>query len=363
MSLSVLGLLLSSLSVAFLPQEPSGSPLLAEERFSSALWVSLASVKARILDEEGIPISDLKPEDLRVRVGLSSMPVVAIDYYDEVVPPEAATDEKVADEVSGGRQGFFSAHQVSARGQLFVFFVDADLRDQEKWPQTTRYLRRLADSLDPSQLAAVVSLDSRLKLHLDLTPDREALYQAFLRARRGDAGTTRPAVVREHSLWHGWNETAADATRYSEDAVAATAAALDSLPGEKVLIYLLQGPGHFQRRRTNKPSPQTLAAAWALREARTTLFAFDWGRGRFSVPAPALRHMAKGTGGTYREVRQPNWKAAVDTLVNETRGYHIISFRLERLPRRPGTLPLTVELVGREGKILAPSFEIVRVRR
>jgi hypothetical protein len=357
MSLSVLGLLLSSLSVAVLPQEPSGSPLLAEERFGSALWVSLASVKARILDEEGVPISDLKLEDLRVRVGRSTMPVVAIDYYDEAVPPEAAADEKVAEEVLGGRQRFFSAHQISARGQLFVFFVDADPRI--KLPGTSLHLRRLADSLPPSAPAAVVSLDTCLKMQVDLTEDRDALFEALVKAGERGTGALRPAVAQPISLWQGWDEAAAGRARRTDTALSIASAALDTIPGEKVLIYLAEGAGHFKdRMTTSRPSPGVQGAARALREARATFFALHEPD---PLGYPALKYLTLSTGGAYHSTSGKTKTAAVDALMSQTRAYHVISFRLP--PATFGAQPLTVELVGREGKILAPSFEVLRARR
>src|SRR4029079_2025937 len=69
-------------------------------------------------------------------------------------------------------------------GQLLVFFVQADLNPTRISGQLRLrpYTRELLDRLAPEDRVAVVSYDSHLKLWLDFTRDRDAVYAALDRA-------------------------------------------------------------------------------------------------------------------------------------------------------------------------------------
>lgn len=355
-------LLLGLLAPALLARaaDPPADPKAAGQ-FGESISVGLATVRARIVDASGAPILGLKPEEVRVAIDRRAVPTVAVDYYDGSVSAAALPDERVLPAQKGAPH---IPQEVSARGQLFAFFVetDADAREIEP-PEKTEYLKRLVEGLKPDDLAAVVSLDARAKLQLDLTRDREAIYRALVRAGQGGkpAGLFPPGRL---TLARFWNEAKAKTTTRTEEALQWLAAYLDRLPGEKVVVYLAQGRAHFSIP-PGKGSPRLSAELWGavrgLLRARAAVFVLDEPRSPATPVAVYLRTLAGSTGGAYLSTA-PSRDEAADRLARSTRGYYLITFNMEQLKNLAMTAPLTVELAGRPGTVLVPPLQVVNLR-
>lgn len=364
----VRGFLLSAILLSLLPgaaraaELPPEAPL-AEEQFEETVTVGLASVRARILDPQGNPILGLKPEDVQIRIGRRGVPITALDYYDGWVTAADAPDFKLA--LPADKAKRYSPNQVSARGQMFVFFVEVGSRDEV--PGDAGMLKRLADSLPRDAHAAVLSLDTRLELQLDLTLDREALYQALVRGRRGEKGPGPPTARTRLSLWRFWNEKlAAEAVR-TEGSLMLAAAVLDRLPGEKVMVFLGEDPNHFRippsKAKTPEPTEEIYQAIRMLQTARVSLFVLDIARSPKAPATQFLRLLAGSTGGSYKPVRKDQRDAAVDRLVRETGGYYLVTFDYKQLEETARTAPLTLELTGKKGTVLTSPFRVVSLAK
>lgn len=359
----LLSLLLPAALRAAEPPPPAPVAPLAEEQFEETVTVGLASVRARILDAEGNPFVGLKPEEVQVRIGRRGVPITALDYYDGWVTADDAPDFKTA--LPADKAKRYSPHQVSARGQMFVFFVEAGARGQV--PGDAAMLKRLADSLPRDAYAAVVSLDTRLELQLDLTKDREALYQALVRGRRGEKGPGPPASRTPLSLWRFWNEKLAEEAVHTESSLMLAAAVLDRLPGEKVMVFLGEEPSHFRRppgkAKVPQPTEEIYQAIRMLQTARVSLFVLDIARAPKAPATQFLYLLAASTGGSYTGARKDQRDAAVDRLMRKTQGYYIVTFDYRQLEETARSAPLTLELTGKQGTVLTSPFRVVSLAK
>ncbi|HEY0783663.1 MAG TPA: hypothetical protein VGE98_14480 [Thermoanaerobaculia bacterium] len=336
--------------------------------FSDSVSVSIASVLTRILDPNGAPIADLKPGEVKVEVGGKSVPIVAVDYYDNSVAPGDLPDDRVT--LKPGQKGPGAPLQVSGRGQLFVIFVETDFQGRTIPKDRAELLKKMVDSLKPTDLAAVVSLDDSFKLQSDFTLDRRALFDAIVRSRKEGDPPAPPAAPGPLSLARGWNAAAAQKAAHTEAALSVLAAALDPLPGEKVVLFIGHAKGHFQ---LPLPAGKYMtsefgAAVHALRLARAGVFVLDepWAvigghpRPVESIYAALRETLAQVTGGTYLQLLPDG--QAIDRMMRVTRGYHLVTLDLQQITPQIQAQPLKVSLAGRPGATLTEPIHVVRLK-
>jgi len=337
----------------------------ALDRFASTITVGLASVQVRLLAPDGAPILGLKPEEVRIQIGGRAVPVVALDWYDSSVTPADAPDERV--KLPPGEERRHSPHRVSGRGQLFVFFVEAAHEDRDAPLAPWAHLERLVGSLKDDASVAVVSLDDRLKLQQDFTRDRKAAYEAIVRGAQGGDPEAAAAADPRLALARSWDEARAEKVSTTERALLHTAFALEPLPGEKVVIFVSRGGiGRFAvqpgKHLNPRPSPELYGAVRAFHQARASLFVLEEPRPLATQAGASLHILADSTGGEYASIL-PSREAAVDRLVRETRGYYVLTFKMDQLGAGSGVEGLRVELPGRAGTVLASPFRVVKLGR
>src|SRR5690349_3183091 len=216
------------LGLAQVPPEPP-----AEDEFREEITVSILTMTVRVVNGRGEPIPDLAPEDFRVRVGRTEVPVVAVDWIgsgdaEPAVPPASLGGEGVAPESAAPRE---------AAGKLVVFYVQTDLEPSRISGQLRLrpYTEEFLETLHPADRMAVVSFDSHLHLRQDFTGDRAAVFAGIDRGMLwGDsemgAGSGELSLAPTFDL-----QKAMDAAS-PERGLEVTAEALQALPGEKVIV-------------------------------------------------------------------------------------------------------------------------------
>ena len=340
------GFLLLDAPVASSPQPPAEEA--PQESFEDKISVSELELVLRVVDTWGRPILGLKPEDFRVRLGKSEVPIAGLDWISaedggildlpaEMEPPEEGEEDEVT-------------VALPAPGRLVVLFVQTDLnptRISGQMRMRSR-TRKLLDSLHPQDRAAVVSFDSQLKLWQDFTLDRDAVHAALDRAMLYNKA---PAIQPEGevSLARRFDFEAARETSTPERALEVTARALDALPGEKIMIFLGYGFGNYSRDGT-RMRPAFIPAVKALWDAQISVFALDVTSADSHDLAAGLVQVADATGGLYLSTfRLPN--LATEVLSKAISGYYILALDMSRMPDADGEIQ--VELKGHRGTVIA----------
>lgn len=332
-------LLFALLAAAGAAQEP-------QEAFEDEISVSVVEMVVRVVDTWGRPILDLKPEDFRVRVGRTEVPAASLDWIsaeDGEIPPAA-----VSEILDGEGQEVTVA--LPAPGRLVVFFVQADLNPTRISGQLRMRsrTRELLGTLHPGDRIAVVSFDSHLKLWQDFTRDRGAVHavldQAMLYSTPPEIDPPGGA-----SLARFFDPEEARKAASAERALELTARALESLPGEKIMIYLGWGLGRFGNGGVSM-TPSYAPAVKALRDARASVFVLDVTSADYHSLEVGLEQVAADTGGMYlKTFRLPN--LATEVLSQAISGYYLLTLDRGRMPAGEGRIQ--VELRQKRGTVLA----------
>ncbi|HEX4499153.1 MAG TPA: hypothetical protein VIE43_25980 [Thermoanaerobaculia bacterium] len=317
-------------------------------RFEGSVDVSLSTIVVRVVDTWGQPVPDLRPEDFRVRLGKTEVPVAAVDWTsgdDPAPPPAAEGSVTIAGEAA-------AAAPVRRSGRLVLFFVQADLTPTRISGQLRLrpHTRELLETLHPEDRIAVVSYDSHLKLRQDFTRDRAVAYAALdegmLWGQEREIAPDGPDSLAGHFDFAAAREAASP-----ERALEVTARALAALPGEKTLIYLGWGLGRFGGDGV-KMTPAYAPAVRALGAARATVFVLDVTSADSHSLEVGLQAVADATGGVYLSTfRLPG--LATRTLAKAISGYYVLTLDRAQLPAS-GAGRLRIELRdGRRGTVLA----------
>jgi VWFA-related protein len=312
-----------------------------ESGFGEEITVALSTVTVRVVDSLGRPIPDLTPEDFRVRVGRREIPVAAVDWI--------AADAPAPVGVSALPPSKDDSPPPPQAGQLVVFFVQADLSPTRISGQLRLrpYTREMLDALPAADRVAVVSYDAHLKLWLDFTRDRGAVWAALDRAMVYSEETdVEPAAG--DSLARGFDREAARRAASPEKALEVTARALSPLPGEKALVVLGWGLGRFGADGVQM-TPDYAPAVRALARARATVFVLDVTSADYHSLEVGLQAVAEATGGTYAKTFVfPGLATAA--LARTLGGFYVLTLDQAELAGAVG--PLRVDLREKKGIVL-----------
>jgi VWFA-related protein len=325
-----------------------------DEVFQAEITVSLATVAVRVLGPDGKPLVGLRPEDFRVRMGKKEIPVVAVDWTTRAT----ADEEPVADtatlpEPAPARPVEpLAAIEPAAPGKWVMFFVQADLEPSriKGHMNLLPMVRKFLDTLDPGDRLAMVSYDSHLRLRLDWTGSRDAVYDALRKAVRfgGDYSVDGDGSVRE-SMKDLLDLDAARRAASPERALEVTADSLAALPGEKVVVYMGWGLGRYTPEGV-KLTPTFKGAIKALRQARATVFVLDITAADYHSLEVGLEAVAAATGGTYAKTFNFP-EQALKLLAQAISGYYVLSLDRNEIPAEGGEI--RIELRDKKGVVLA----------
>lgn len=321
-----------------------------EEVFESEVTVAVAPIVARVVTYNGEPLLGLQPKDFVVRAGRKEIPLLAADWVSsaEQFPEEADPAEAGAGAGAPSPASPSSAVELLRKagpppGKLVLFFVQGDLepvRIKGHLALLTR-VEKLLSTVGERDHMALVSYDSKLRLRLDWTQDREAVREALRGAVRTGGDFSYPGDGSQNtSLAKVLDpETGAKAAN-PEKALELVADALAPLPGEKVVIFLGWGLG--------RATPQGMwytrtfhRAAAKLNAARASVFVLDITHDDAHTLAVGLNEMAVSTGGTYASTYKfPD--RAIKRLAQAISGYYVLTLDADDLPKDGA--PLRIEL-------------------
>lgn len=324
------------LALLLFPRPGSAQDPKLKDEFGEEITVSLISMTVRAVDGRGRPITGLRPEDFRVRVGKKEVPVVGVDWFSSGEPaPAIAVPGVPAAPIPEPRPA----------GKLVVFWVQADFEPSRVsgqlrlWPYIDEFIR----TLHPADRMAVISYDSHLHLRQDFTRDLEAVHAAVYRGMlHGDSETG--AGSGDLSLAGSFNVEAANDAASPERALEVTAEALADLPGEKIIVYLGWGLGRFGSFGVQM-TPAFYPAVRALRRADIPVFVLDVTSADYHSLEVGLEAMAHATGGTYQKTHVLTG-LATDFLAQAISGHYVLTIDPDTVPARGG--PVTVELRDRK---------------
>lgn len=323
-----------------------------ERQFFDQVSVSLHSVVTRVTDRRGEPVLDLRPEDLVAKVGGVEVPIYAVDWYTGT--SDSPVEHAEASGTDGGLEDWRQALSpqmaqqiVEATDRLVVIFIQVGHHQVVTLDESyisghlklLPHLRKMLDELDPEDRVAVVSYDSRLKLWLDFTLDREAVNDAIYEG----IGFGQPSPRRNHrlSMLDVLDEAAMRKATTPELALLATARALAKLPGVKDMIFVGWGLGRYTHGVGVLMPEDFSTAVRVLGRSQTTVSVLDVTQMESHALASGLQSVAAATGGTYASTYEAVGRK-VSQLGRTLRGYYIVSLDRNVLPAAGGKLVLSI---------------------
>lgn len=282
-------------------------------------------VDARVTDDKGEPITDLKAADFRVRIDGKTATVESSEWI-----PETAAARELAGLGGGGTQSEATSpnEQPAPAGRLLVFLIQTDFaRNAVRiggQMHTLDYADQLVDSLEPEDKVAVLQYDSHLKFRLDFTDEHARIKGAVRDALSIDEPNWPPVVPNPSLRSHLVREDMMKAAT-PEKGLIVLANALRSIPGPKSLI--LFGWGLGERVGGNVVMrPEYPAARHALESARVSVFSLDITMADGHDLAFGLATASNDTGGFYVSTfRFP--QLAFDRLQRTLEGHYELEVR------------------------------------
>jgi VWFA-related protein len=302
-------------------------------QFEERVEVTEGLLDVLVTDRSGHVVLGLEPADFLVRVDGRPAEVTGATFYSNRRYLGGADAAK-----AGIDPGAVPDHR-----WFVLFFDDQRVEAHEASDLLTRQLEAGRDAaewvrtaLSPGDLVAVVSFDSRLRLHQDFTADTAALAAAIERASRGqDPPGDWPSRREERgelpSLAAGLPpaEELSKATPRIYDALEAVARATAPIVGRKNLILFTRGFGRMERsgayvpdRRYHEPMLRSLNAA------NVAVYTVDLvAQGTRHTFEGSLTDTAAETGGR-PFLNVLSFRIPLDRIAEETNGYYLVSVRL-----------------------------------
>lgn len=315
-------------------------PLDAYAQSAEEITVQRLVVDAHVVDDHGNAMSDLRPSDFIVQIDGRPASVDAVEW---IPASSAARDSDTR--ASEDTDDFES--EIVPRGRIIVLFFQTDFQRIRVGGQMKMipYAETMVDRLLPTDLVAVVSHDSHLKLRQDFTSDHARIKRAIRESLRIDnpffesadgpialAGRIDPQQARDAAT--------------PERAMQLIGEALEPIEGAKSVILFGWGMGIYTSFGVIA-DPHYGAARQALDEARATVFSLDISDADYHSLEAGLRQTAADTGGMYLKTNafarmavervekaiSGRYELVIKTNVN--RGLHKVDIRLAH---RSGTV-------------------------
>lgn len=263
------------------------------QRLEERITVERIIIDARVTDDRGDPVLNLKPADFRVRIDGKNAEVESVDWI-----PDTAAARESAEAIQGQET---AAAPPPPTGRLLVIFVQTDFQRASQriagQLQFLPFLHDFVDSLEPEDRVAVLSFDSHLKFRLDFSNDHRKINEAIDSTVPID-DPPWPALAHSPALGSHLNEKAARDAASSETALFLVGNALRQIPGAKSLILVGWGLGRYGGGTVSMTRDYTLARR-TLEAARTSIFVLDITQADYHSLELGLGKAAGDTGGTY----------------------------------------------------------------
>lgn len=287
--------LLLAASTAFGQQAP---PMKSGE----TITVERIILDARVTDDNGDPITGLKPSDFVVKVDGRKAIVESAEWIPESAAARALADIEKPDKAEVNE----SLNIPAPTGRLLVFFFQTDFaRVHERITGQMHLLATvdsLIDNLEDEDRVAVFSYDSHLKFRLDFTSDKRHVRDAMEQALLTDEPQA-PPMVPMPSLAKRLDKKEMKEVTSPERALLVVANALRPIPGPKSLILFGWGLGHLVGKHVSMGADYG-AARLALESARVTVFSLDTTMADSHSLEVGLEKAADDTGGFYAKTHE-----------------------------------------------------------
>ena len=268
------------------------SGLVAQQKpgpYTERVEVARVLIDARVLDDRGQPIRDLRVDDFSVKIGGKAARVESLEWVSGVPADEAAPLESAA----------FDTPVLQRQGRLIVFVFQKSL-ERGRIVGFMRMLieaRGLLDTLTPADRVAVLSFDSQLHIWLDFTNDFDRVRRVF----KDGILFERAAAVQESvgaSLVRRLDPRRATRSYTIEGALRTIGEALEDLPGVKSVVLVGHG---FGRLGLNGVSMENGYEEMrdALQKARASVFSLDVTEADYHSLEAGLQLVAADTGGFF----------------------------------------------------------------
>lgn len=355
--------LLLALSTPLLAQDAAPAPPAAQaasDQFEGEVQVDEVLLDVRVTDRDGNVILGLEPSDFIVEENGVRQPVENAWFY---------SNRQLQGDVPESLQGKIDPDAAPSERYFILLFEDQRQRDAETSVNLTRRqldaARRAKEwvrTLPPSDLVAVASYDTRLKVQTDFTADRGALASAIDDAATGrdPLGGNWPSrtgdAAEGASLLAGLpqGEELGKQSRRVEEAIVLLAEALDGVRGRKNLIYFTTGFGDVDSFAQYKPDPRYYPPMMrSLNDANVAVYTVDLlPQGTTSQLSNSSNVLAEDTGGRFF-YNFVDFKTPLDQIEDTNSGYYLLSYRSPHPAGEEGYQEVSVEVANPEFQVEA----------
>ncbi len=301
-------------------------------RFDETVEVVQVIMEVRVVDAKGQPVRGLRPADFKATVDAQTVvPVDSLAWVDAQTANTVAADGKT----------------LVASGRSIVFLFQKDLHGSRAAGllQMAKRAEKMVDALPAVDRVAVASFDTGLRLWTDLTTDRarakDAIGDGVIMNRALETeppgGGLRAQIAPERAARAGSMEAA----------MQILGEAMGAIPGDRSLVLV---GSYLGRSPTVVVQEGYEAAQRALSKARVAVYTLDVTDADQHTLEVGMEQVAFDTGGFYAKTRDFAG-GAVTRLQGALEGHYQLAFT--KPAGAPGFHEVKLELVGREGTVLA----------
>lgn len=325
-------------------------PGAAQIRTDERVNVARVLVDVRVTDGRNKPVRGLEASDFRVDIDGRPARIESATWIGfDSAGGGAAVEPRAA-----------AAPGVVPPGRITVFMFQKSLEPSRigGFMQMMKEAGRFVDRFGPSDRAAVVVFDSRLRVWQDFTTDRRRLSRVLGRGLLVD--NPDDTAAEDGSLIAALDQPSAKGAATMEEALIVLGKALGKIEGGKALVLFGYGFGRFE---SNIGSPTGLAilgrdyeeARAALIAARVTVFAMDITKAETHTLETGLIAAAEDTGGFYQKVDEYQ-SAGMNRLAGALEGYYLLA--VETPSSRPGRHDIRVRASAPRSHVSARRYYI-----
>lgn len=319
----------------------TGLPALAQEqRAGETIVVQRVVIDAHILAASGVPLEGVTPADLEAFIDDLPATVEAVEWVaedeDQPEPPKRTFED------SGPRVTVLADSQ---RGRRIVLFFQTDFQREriKGHMRMAAHAKEFIRTLEPDDLIAVVSHDSKLKLWQDFTSNVDDLDTAIDRTKEIAEVSWRDLGLYP-SLASALDENEAENAATVEMGLRRLGEALQDIDGRKTLVFFGYGIGVYAGKGMIM-YPGYAEARLALETARTSVFVLDVSDADWHTLESGLGMIAEDTGGFYVKTHQFA-RSAVKKLHRAISGHYEIVLVKPTDHRGDHSLRLKVRIRG-----------------
>lgn len=312
--------------------------------FGAVVEVNRLLTEVRVVDQDDLPVPDLRPEEFEVRINGKPVKVESLTWVP--ASAEVAVSERSPD-VSGTATAAVPRGLPEGRLIILLFQTDMALRRSRTVGliKTAPLAADFVDNLGPGDRVAVFVFGTHLELRSDFTADHDAIAEALhvqeiLGGELAEGDTGIPSLVKSFDF-----AAARDAADMS-GALEVIGRSLETIPGAKSMVYFGFGLGRMSAGQRITIDDGYDRAIQALANARCSVFSIDFTEADYHSLEKGQRKISDDTGGLYvKTFHFP--EIAMKRLVRVISSYYELSivpppdlpesFRIKVKVKRPGT--------------------------